>query len=195
MPQLNETPSARKRIHDVFNAYWSRMGTDAIELEILDRLGQLDSQRVLNALDAHLDDTTPSSSVGGRPTGAYPPTVADLQRHIQAANKQAWQARKAAKEAKLKRELSQESDRAAVQVFDRLNWRSLIGQHQAKRDAIIAHLKRTEKLDFTRRADLEAFRPVQAALYKTNSELAPEKAAEIFRDAKEPINQIEERAA
>jgi len=192
MTQLMDNPSAQGRISEIFNAYWAHLAGEGVEAEILDRFDHLDSQVVIDALNAHLDDTTPSNA-GGRPVGSYPPTVADLQRHIQAADTQAWKARKDAKEAKLKRELSQESDRAAAQVFDRLNWRALIGQHQAQRDAIIAHLRRTQALDFTRRADLEAFRPVQAALYKTNSELAPEKAAEIFRAAKNPIYQ--ERAA
>ena len=188
MPRLTDDPSALGRIGEIFNAYWSHLAGEGLEAEILDRFDHLDSQVVIDALNAHLDDITPSNA-GGRPTGAYPPTVADLQRHIQAADKQKWQARKAAKEAKLKREMTHESDRAAAQVFSKLDWRNLIGQHQAKRDAIIAHLRRSAGLDFSRSDDREAFRPVQGALYKSNSELAPEKATEIFLAAKTPVIQ------
>jgi len=188
MPQLIKDPSALGRISEIFSAYWSHLAGEGVEAEILDRFDHLDSQVVIDALNAHLDDITPSNA-GGRPTGAYPPTVADLQRHIQAADKQKWQARKAAKEAKLKREMTHESDRAAAQVFSNLIWRNLIGQHQAKRDAIIAHLRRSAGLDFSRSDDREAFRPVQGALYKSNSELAPEKATEIFLAAKTPVIQ------
>ena len=185
MPQLDASPSAQERIHEIFAAYWSHLAGDGVEIEILTRLGHIDNQIVLDALNAHLDDTTPSNA-GGRPTGAYPPTVADLQRHIQAADQKAWLARKNAKEAKLKQEMTQESDRAAVHVINKLNWRELIGQHQAKRDAIIAHLQRAAGLDFTQGSDREAFRPVQAALYASNSELAPDEAVEIFRAARLP---------
>jgi len=183
MPRLTDDPSALGRIGEIFNAYWSHLAGEGLEAEILDRFDHLDSRIVIDALNAHLDDTT-TSNAGGRPIGAYPPTVADLQRHIQAADRQKWQARKAANEKKLKREMREESDRAAAQVFSKLDWRAQIGQHQAKRDNIVAHLKRSAGLDFSRSEDREAFRPVHGALYETNSELAPEKAAEIFLEAK-----------
>jgi len=197
MTQLMDNPSAQGRISEIFNAYWAHLAGEGVEAEILDRFDHLDSQVVIDALNAHLDDTTPSNA-GGRPVGSYPPTVADLQRHIQAADTQAWKARKDAKEAKLKRELSQESDRAAAATLERLNWRAELGTHQDKRDAVIAHLRQTQRLDFTQGIDREAFRPVQAALFETNSELALEDAAEIFRASRLPDaswTEVEEKRA
>ena len=78
----------------------------------------------------------------------------------------------------------QESDQKAAQVFKQIKFSELAKGHMAKRDAIIAHLRKTEGLSFTKGRDIEAFKPVQKALYETNSELEPERAAEIFREAK-----------
>ncbi len=176
--------------------YWKKFSTDKQHQDILKHFENEEADQVGTAVQHHLEDYTPTTN--GNRIGTFPPSIADIRGHLEEMAEKEHTAKKARETAKKYLEETPENQNRATQVFNKLDWRALIGQHQAKRAAIIAHLRQTQRLDFSQGIDREAFRPVQAAIFETNSELAPEDAAEIFRAARLPDanwTDVEEKCA
>ena len=196
--KLKDDKKITLEIINTFKAFWGKFTNDKQIALILDFFKDSPSEMVQGAILRHLEDSDRDTS--GNTRGKFPPSISDIRAQMKELSEKESAEKKRQDEAKIFIEESPESQKRAAATLSRANWRELIGQHQAKRDAIIAHLQRAAGLDFTQGSDREAFRPVQAALYASNSELAPDEAVEIFRAArlpnakKTPIEEAQARA-
>ena len=179
-----------------FKTFWGKFSNDDQISAILDFFADAPSETVKGAIVRHLEDARRNDR--GDTVGKFPPSIADIRAQMAEFSQKESAEKKKQNEAKIFLEESPESQQRAAATMSRSNWRGELAKHQGKRDAIIAHLKRAEGLDFTNPTDSEAFRPVQAALYASASELTPAEATEIFRAARLPDaewTQIEEEQA
>ena len=194
--KLKDSTGTSDRLVDTWETYWTKFLSSTQAVDILEYFKNEEADQVETAVQHHLEDYTPTTN--GNRIGTFPPSIADINGQLAQMREKSAAAKKARETAKKYLEETPENQNRATQVLDKLNWRALIGQHQGKRDAIIAHLRQTQRLDFSQGIDREAFRPEQAAIFDTNSELAPEDAAEIFRAARLPDasgTDVEEKCA
>jgi len=194
--KLKDDKKITLEIINTFKAFWGKFTNDKQIVLILDFFKDSPSEMVQGAILRHLEDSTRDTS--GNTRGKYPPSISDIRAQMKEFSEKESAEKKRQDEAKIFVEESPESQQRAAATMSRSNWRGELAKHQGKRDAIIAHLKRAERLDFTNPTDSEAFRPVQAALYASASELTPAEATEIFRAARLPDaewTQVEEEQA
>ena len=194
--KLKDDRATADRIMHTWSNYWAKFSDEKQAIGIIKHFEGEDADHVDTAVQQHLEDYTPTTN--GNRIGTFPPSIADINSHLARMRQQNAADKKARETTKKYLEETPENQSRAAATFERLDWRAELGHHQDKRAAIIAHLRQTQRLDFSQGIDREAFRPVQAALYETNSELALEDAAEIFRAARLPDaswTEVEEKRA
>jgi len=194
--KLKDDRATADKIMHTWSNYWAKFSDEKQAIGIIKHFEGEDADHIDTAVQQHLEDYRIGTN--GTRIGTFPPSIADINGRLAQMREQNAADKKARETAKKYLEETPENQSRAAATFERLDWRALTGQHQDKRDAIIAYLRQTQRLDFSQGIDREAFRPVQAALYDTNSELTPEDAAEIFRAARLPDaswTEVEEKRA
>ena len=168
-------------------SYGWMLGDEGVD-DLVEQLGDLASQAVAAALNAH--SAPPNPGRGGQTVGAYPPSVADLLGHIEAAATVQRRQTKAAEQAQKYHGPALDT---AVPEKHRGAWREAVakGTRRARwRDSqLIPRLKQTVGLDCFDPIDTLAWREVVGALAKSWNDddinLTMEQARDIYVEARE----------
>lgn len=132
--RLNEDSTKRREVAALLLDQYDTRMTDGQVRVLMSALGTYEAEVVAEAVERHMSDTTRGSD--GLPAGRWPPTLADIRAHLQAAQVSYQQKR----QEQERKQREQESDKHYSKMLKHPAWRAELERAAQLKRYVAYHL-------------------------------------------------------